>query len=512
MISPLRNISHPFKLPSDIIYFHDWRYVHHGSHSTGWRNKEGEWLRIWSADPVPPLRHDPGYMPMGIRLRAKPAQKSEPFYLPDEDEGFIFAGVMMHDEGRYRWWYESFPAEHITSDKYAMGDSDYVRYGESDDGWTWRFPELGQIERKGTTNNNIVYGPPVIDPTGLHGPCIFKDPSAPPEERYKMIHTGHLTTEMKERYLKERPDEVGALNTGERWDGLFGAVSPDGISWTPLPEPLVAQISDTHNACEYDPVLGQYVAYVRNHFFARRTIGRSASEDFRRLPLSEDLFWPGAVEEPYDLWYTAAKTKMPGTTDYHIMFPLRWRLIDDSFSFVLAASPDNILWSYVPGGAVCEPGDSGDWVAGAVAPGVGMVELPDNKMGIPIVGSPEPHKHLRQPPHGHMAWAIWPKGRLVALEAPAEGSFRTFPLETEKRTIHLNFKTPPGGYVQVQVTDRRYQPLPGRSFDDCDWLIGDQIDRQVSWNGETDLGHDGSGTLSLGFRMRCAELYSVEFR
>ena len=28
-----------------------------------------------------------------------------------------------------------------------------------------------------------------------------------------------------------------------------------------------------------------------------------------------------------------------------------------------------------------------------------MVELPDNKMGIPIVGSPEPHKHLRQPPH-----------------------------------------------------------------------------------------------------------------
>ena len=93
-----------------------------------------------------------------------------------------------------------------------------------------------------------------------------------------------------------------------------------------------------------------------------------------------------------------------------------------------------------------------------------------------------------------------------------EGSFRTFPLETDKRNVHLNFKTPPGGYVQVQVLDRRYQPLPGRSFDDCDWLIGDQIDRQVSWNGETDLGHEDSGPLSLGFRLRCAELYSVEFR
>ena len=88
---------------------------HEGSQSTGWRNKEGEWLRIWSADPVPPLRHDPGYMPTGIRLRAKSAQKTEPFYLPDADEGFIFAGIMMPDEGRYGWWYESFPAEHITS-------------------------------------------------------------------------------------------------------------------------------------------------------------------------------------------------------------------------------------------------------------------------------------------------------------------------------------------------------------------------------------------------------------
>ena len=44
------------------------------------------------------------------------------------------------------------------------------------------------------------------------------------------------------------------------------------------------------------------------------------------------------------------------------------------------------------------------------------------------------------------------------------------------------------------------------------WLIGDHLDREVSWKGETDLGHEGEGPISLGFRMRCAKLYSVEFK
>lgn len=64
----------------------------------------------------------------------------------------------------------------------------------------------------------------------------------------------------------------------------------------------------------------------------------------------------------------------------------------------------------------------GGWVGqsdAAVSAGVGLVELPDQRMGITICGSPEPHKHLRQPPHGHIAWAWWPKRRLTALEARA---------------------------------------------------------------------------------------------
>ena len=81
-----------------------------------------------------------------------------------------------------------------------------------------------------------------------------------------------------------------------------------------------------------------------------------------------------------------------------------------------------------------------------------------------------------------------------------------------KLPSNIIFKTVPGGSVKVQVMDRKYQPLPGRSFDDCDWLVGDHLDRKVTWKGEADLGHQGEGPISLGFQIRCGELYSVEFK
>jgi len=79
--------------------------------------------------------------------------------------------------------------------RYPMGAGDYVCYAESDDGVNWRFPSQGLIERKGTKDNNIVYGLPQIAETGLHGATVFRDVSAPAEERYKMVYVGNLIPE-----------------------------------------------------------------------------------------------------------------------------------------------------------------------------------------------------------------------------------------------------------------------------------------------------------------------------
>jgi len=283
------------------------------------------------------------------------------------------------------------------------------------------------------------------------------------------------------------------------------------LHWTATTEPMLVQTSDTHNICAYDANLGKYVAYVRTWYMGRRTIGRTESTDYRDFTFPEEVFWPDAMQRPYDLWYVNGKAVMPGAADYHLMFPMRWSLIDDHFEFHLASSPDNIVWSWVPGGPICRPGPAGAWDGGVVVPGYGLVQLPSGRTGMLVEGSPVPHKHPRRPPLGALGWAWWPQDRLVALRAQEEGSFALYPLLVEGRTVHLNVKTTVAGYAQVEVVGPDGQALPGRSFADCDRLCGDHLNQVVSWRGETDLGHPEGAPVTLRFRLRTAELYAVRF-
>ena len=505
MISPMHGKHPPYALRSNVVYFHDWRYVNPGAYR--WLGADGSAVPMWAVDPVPPMRYHFVDMPLGIELVAQRARKTEPVLTPGQaKEIFLFGGTLIHEGGRYRLWYDCWPQEGFGWPN--MGMFNHVRYAESDNAVDWTLPSLGIIERDGTKDNNIVLGPSLTPETGYHGGCVFRDPSAPPAERYKAFYLGLVTPEALEKYRRERPGEIDALSDAQ---GMWGAVSPDGLHWTPLPDPLVMQSSDTHNVCEYDVELGQYVAYCRTWFFHRRSIGRMASGDFRRLPLPEELFWPDASMKPYETWYANAKTLVPGTTDYHVMFPMRWSLPEDKFDFHLASSPDNIVWNFVPGGPVCEPGDPGTWDGGVVAPGLGMVELPGDRVGILMAGSPVPHKHPRKPPLGALAWAWWPRGRLVALRAEVEGAFALWPLTFTGRTAHVNARTAVAGFVRVEAAGPDGEALPGRSFDDCDAFNGDQLDHVVTWRGESDLGHPDGGPVTLRFRMRSADLYAVEF-
>ena len=511
MPSPLHGLRPPYTLPSNVVYFHDWRYIDHGGFA--WRTEEGNAVPLFTLDPVPPMRLDYRDMPLGVRLVAQKATKSEPVLTPETANAiFLFGGSLIHDEGRYRLWYECWPEEGIGTPH--MGTRNFVRYAESDDGVDWKLPNVGIIEYHGSTRNNIVYGAMLVPETGYHGGCVFKDPSAPPEERYKGFNLAPMSDRMWEEYRRKRPHEIDPfLRTPH---GLFGSVSPDGLRWAPIHEPLVAQNSDTHNICTYDVATGKYVAYCRSWFFNRRTIGRMETDDFHQFPLPEELFWPNAMMDPHDLWYANAKTMMPGTTDYHVMFPMRWSLVTDSFSFHLATSPDGIVWGFVPdaegrNAPVCVPGPPGSWDEGVVAPGLGLVDLPGNRIGILYSGSPVPHKHPRRPPLGKLAWAWWPKDRLVALEAPVEGSCALQPLLFKGRAARLNFRTRFTGYVQVEACGLDGKVLPGRSFAECDRINGDELDRVVTWKGQSDLGHADGQPVRLRFRMRSAELFAVRF-
>ena len=135
-----------------------------------------------------------------------------------------------------------------------------------------------------------------------------------------------------------------------------------------------------------------------------------------------------------------------------------------------------------PADRCANPAMGGTWVEGAVSAGIGLVPLPGERIG---------HHHLRlaratQAPapaaaRAHCLGLVAQGTARCSWKHTVEGRFRTFQLAIEQRRVHLNFKTVPGGSVKVQVMDRKYQPLPGRSFEDCDWLVGDHLDREVTW-------------------------------
>ena len=512
MRSHLSGLKPPYRLPSNVIYFHDWRYVQPGNAIGGWRSAEGESYPLFSPQPAPEMRYEYSWCAMpGLELRAIPASKTEPVIASwDLPIPYLLsAATVIHDEGRYRLWFEQPPTEAFG--KREAGQKNLLRYAESDDGFSWRFPQLGLVSYQGDTNNNIVYGGPMTPDRGFHGGGVFKDPSAPPDERYKVFHLGKARGETLARYLRERPDDIEPKQRGsdEPW-ALFGAVSPDGFHWTPLPDPLVMQSSDTHNVCDYDVIRETYVGYVRTHVMQRRTIGRLESPDFRRFPMPEQVFRPGPGVSHTTLWYANAKTTMPGAKDYHVMFPKRWDVATDRFDFFLATSPDNVVWDFVPNGPVCEPGEPAGWDGESVAPGCGLVDLPGHRTGVLYSGWPIPHKHPRHPPIGALAWAFWEKDRLAALSCPAEGRFQTYALLFEDRHIRLNYRCPATGYIRIGVF-LDGEPQPGRNLKDCDFLCGNELDRLVTWNGEADMGHPEGAPVTLRVEMRNAELFSIRF-
>jgi hypothetical protein len=537
----------PVELKGNTIYFTSWKHVRQGQfawkverspNATEEEKLQGAWLK---GDSDQPAKFETSDMPRGVRLVAQKAEKV-PF-----QPGQIAAQVF--DDGKYKTWYTMDPCPDpepfSTKDKILPGYNGHVAYAESVDGVTWTFPKLGLHEYAGNKDNNIVWRGDIDGLSrGFHGGTVFVDQSSN-DERYKMFHLGIITDDEWNTYAAKYPDEVDTM--ARRQDvggyrcvvGVFGAVSPDGLHWTTLPEPLMIQHADTQNTCYYDAERKEYVAYIRawqvnvkapgfeqqapDNWIGvgRRSIGRSVSKDFRHFSKPEIVATTGADMAPSHLFYTNCKTSLPGAPDNHVMFPWVWELESDGGSVWLLSSEDGGLWSRVPGGPVIEPGMPGKPDGAFVVASGNLLEYPGDRWAVNYGGVPIPHKYpgrdvskrkgLYPGVQGVSGLATWPKGRLVALQSDDEGEFATIAVVAKGNAIRLNASVKPTGYIKTAV--RRYgtgADVEGRGFEDADRLIGDGLAMPVTWKGETDLKLEGAPVI-FRFKMRHASLYAIDF-
>jgi hypothetical protein len=474
--------------------------------------------------------------PVGVSLRVEPADRSEPLLEADapwEAGGSIGPLFLWKTDDGFHMLYET---------KSGTG------YATSDDAYGWKRPDLGEVEVGGSSANNILeHG--IVGSTG-----VFIDSHAPSEERFKAMG-GDMAwydpatceplgnEEAQKRYdAQEYGGDTYDGPRAEIWGRMLGWTSPDGRRWEALPEALGNRPVNGGISARWDDATKQYICYQQTMGFeaealkgigsasveeetTRRTIAFSCTKDFRAWPAPKQIVVPDA-QDPLDIdFYGANYFPYPGRTDLHTMIiPVFYRATDH-VDTQIAFSRDGLFWTRPERRTlhgVGVPGSGDDCQVHSWRSG--LVELPDGSWAVPYTGLSDLHNVREEfqaelfPQHRpiQIRYALWQPHRLCGIEAELEGRFTVPTIYRSGDQLRLNYRCAPGGWIAVELfrkTPTRSQPdlepLSGFSFAECDRLIGDEADRAVTWNGNSDISMIGE-TVCIRVKLFQAKLFAYK--
>ncbi len=457
-------------------------------------NGNGEPLRLWNwrelfVDDYLIDRMD------GTRLKLRepqPAGVAIAYDRPWEGRGCAYITVLKEDE-TYRMYYRGAP-----------GDGPEVTcYAESDDGIEWRKPDLGLFEVAGTRDNNVILTPEVAgDATHNFSPMLDRRPGVPESEQYKALG-------------------------GSGKNGLTAFASADAVTWRKLTDqPVITKGAfDSQNVCFWSWSEDVYLSYFRVFTNGVRTVSRTTSKDF--------LNWSDPVEmeygdAPMEQLYTQGTTPYFRAPHIYVALPGRFWPGRNALSSEKASamdiwdgsgaakdSSDAVLMTSRGGNrydrtfmeSFVRPGlDARNWVSRANYPAQGVVPTGDTEMSF-YVG-----RGMGQ----ESAWLerlVLRTDGFTSLNAGyAGGEMLTRPFWFGGSELQINYATSAAGTIRVEMHDESGGSIDGFKLDDCDEIMGDDIDRVVTWNGSADVSKAAKRPVRLRFAMKDADLYALRFR
>lgn len=468
-----------------------------------------------------------------VELKLNPPEKRE-VCLAVETEwelNLVRASCVVFWKGHYRLYYL------VTLDEAHRA----LAFAVSDDGIAWQRPDLGAVEFRGSTHNNLV------DIEGLRPDetCVFVDPTGSDEHRFKLVcHSPYR--------------------------GTWLMTSADGVRFRSAPKPLIERATDCHMSAFYDPTIEKYRLYLRGSDRSRQVMGWSGSRSviyaetrdlFRPIAIDEAAPEPhgrgkprpgpdGAIIQPLaainrelpsviamddqdppecDMYQPAAHHYSRGA---YVAFPTLYfhhpGIDEDGFhndgllDIRFAASRDGYLWRrdfrgcYVrldlPDGPATRQmhmllgmvphahtlsqyyyGRTRSHGEGRTAENISGKGFHEPRPGDPIA------QRLEQRVDGFVS----------ADSAYTGGSLLTAPFELVSSRLAINVDTSAGGSARAALLDDTGRELPGCSLRESDRIQTNDTRHTLSWRGREDLSGLVGRRVRLLLKSRGAKLYAV---
>jgi len=475
----------------------------------------------------------------GTRLKLHPPQPAEAVL----KSGAPVAGYMsvLKDGAKYRMYYGGMQYGGIVRD----GLDDVVLYAESDDGINWSKPNLGLFEFQGTRDNNaIIVGQGHIAHT--FSPFIDTRPGTPDKERFKAL--GGLLYDHTELLARRKVKP-----------GYYTFVSADGIQWKPIQtEPVITKshypykTDSTPPAVFWSQMEQCYVAYLRIHVNEQgemvpcwepewyyRWVGRTTSKDFLHWSKVAPVDFGDAPKEQLYTSEVHPYFRAPhiyvgvGTRFFGDPIHRRHQALTDTQLSALEREPqlrdtvrgntktvgidivDNVLLASRGGNkfdrtfmeALIRPGlGLHNWTNRANYAYAEVVPTGPGEMSLYVtLETCLPTNYVRR-------YTLRTDG-FISVNAPYTGGEMVMkPFTFSGKELVINYSTSAGGSVRVEIWGESGEAVAGYSIGDCDRIIGDEIERVVTWKGGSDLRALVGKPIRLRFKMKDADLYSIRFR
>ena len=429
---------------------------------------------------------------------------------------------------------------------YNSVEDDHLAVYTSTDGVHFDRPDQGRGEING--HRNIVI-PDMVG--GLGSP--FRDPHGPPEERWKYL------TDYQRRgiYLYTSPDGYdwtrrrniilpfrSGTQSSTFYDDqrqVYVAFHRSGIFHTPggatQRSSVVTEHEDLRATQPFAPLTQQEYLDLRAEYPLRDPLpwwvdngpltpgGFGMEYPHLFDPTSED---PAGVD-----FYLTKAIKYPYAPDTYLAFPVGYfhyygdgpeartvlgleerGLGSGPLESQVAVSRNGLDWKRYPEPAYVGIGrhEGRDVVTAYIAQG--MVRRGEELWQY-YFGETHYHSPHTEDPDGRGVYRLVQRlDGFISLDSPygREATAITRPLVFAGNRLQLNVDTDAVGYVQVGFLDERGREIDGYTVDDCVYINGDFIAKEVDWlRTGADLSPLVGKTVQVVLRMRGAKLYAMQF-